>query len=80
MIKRLTPKDFPGWPRVMTRTIAAAYVGVSPTIFDREYKHLPSIKTGGCIGWDRDDLDVEVDKKKTFSLTGSDIDERIGSL
>jgi hypothetical protein len=60
---RLKPTDMPDWPLWMTREIAAAYVGVSPNVFDAEVKAgmwpdgVRRGLTGGRLTWHKEALD-----------------------
>jgi hypothetical protein len=38
MTRKLASSDLPYWPRLLSRELAAAYVGVSPDLFDDEVK------------------------------------------
>jgi hypothetical protein len=53
-----------GWPRALGREEAAAYVGVSPTHFDRFIGNvLPGpFSIGGRKLWDRKALDLAIDR------------------
>ncbi|MFC3674708.1 hypothetical protein [Ferrovibrio xuzhouensis] len=65
--RRLDTAELPGWPRMMSRDLAAAYVGVSPSTFDLEVaegllpKPLPRGRKGGLDTWDRMALDDALD-------------------
>ena len=58
----------PDWPRIMRRENAAQYLGISPSILDREVaagslpKPIPI--TGSIHGWVRDDLDAWIDDRR----------------
>ena len=58
----------PHWPRVLRREQAAAYVGMSPSLFVREVEAgaLPRpIHLAGTVkGWVRDDLDAWIDDRR----------------
>jgi len=55
----------PDWPRLMPRRLAAAYLGVSASTFDRKFKHIsPLPNLGGNKAWDRQDLDAAIDQCK----------------
>lgn len=56
-------RDFsmlPGWPLMLRRELAAHYMGLSPTAFDREVKEGrapgPVPMTNGVDSWHRADL------------------------
>lgn len=59
----------PYWPRVLRREWAAAYLGLSVSIFDRERAagNLPGPVqiTSSIKGWVRDDLDCWIDDRRT---------------
>lgn len=63
---RLPPDRLPGWPAYLTRRLAAAYVGVSPSLFDWEVaqgKWPPAERRGpkgGLLTWKRADLDGRI--------------------
>jgi hypothetical protein len=66
--RRLNPAEMPDWPRFMVRELAAAYVGVSPNVFDKEVAagmwpkaRLRGAK-GGLLTWDRVLLDAAADR------------------
>jgi len=58
----------PFWPRYLSREDAAAYVGVSPGVFDEEVKQglwPPPLRRGeraGRLTWDRVGLDHAADR------------------
>ena len=63
-------KDLPGWPRWLSEEQAAAYVGVSVTMFRDEVRSgiWPAgrnrgrgTKRNGCVRWDRKELDASSD-------------------
>lgn len=59
---RLKPEAMPAWPRLLSRGMAAAYLGVSEGTFDgRIAPALKAIEIGGRILWDRTALDRWVD-------------------
>lgn len=63
----LSLKDLPGWPLLLSREQAAAYVGVSPALFDREVDQglwpqpIRRGEKGGRKTWDRRQLDAALD-------------------
>lgn len=61
MTKRLPPHDMPDWPRLMSRALAAAYVGISPSHFDGVYPIEPIVWAGKKL-WDRKRLDEWIDR------------------
>ena len=64
-MKRLPPAELPHWPRLMQRPLAAAYLGVSPTTFDRYFGHIPPVPLdNGNRMWDRHDLDADIECRK----------------
>lgn len=73
--RRLDPSRMPDWPRHMTRDLAAAYVGVSPSVFDDEVaagkwpKAQARGAKGGLATWDRVLLDVASDREAGFAGT-----------
>lgn len=51
--------------RMLKRTEAAAYAGVSPTTFDRGVRDgslPPSVRYLGCVRWDLHELDPALDR------------------
>jgi len=69
-------RDFsrlPGWPRWLSRELAAAYVGVSATLFDQEVAagKWPAGERrgakGGRVTWDRQALDLRSDRQSGLS-------------
>ena len=67
--RRLSLSSLPDWPRFLTREAAAAYVGVSPTVFDDEVRSgvWPAARKrgskGGLLTWDRSLLDAAADRE-----------------
>ncbi|MCP1221360.1 AlpA family phage regulatory protein [Acetobacter orientalis] len=65
--------SMPDWPRILRREGAAQYLGISPSILDREVASgsLPKpIPITGCIrGWVRDDLDAWIDDRRNGQNT-----------
>ena len=67
--KRLVREKLPHWPRYMTRDLAAAYVGVSETVFAAEvaawWWHLPRRRgaKSTLLTWDRVLLDQAADRE-----------------
>lgn len=65
---RLPIEKLPAWPRFLTLGLAAAYLGVSPTVFMREVKSAiwPQPRLRGDKGeiatWDRELLDIAADR------------------
>ena len=63
--RRLHLSELPGWPLYLRRIEAAAYLGVSPEVFDAEVKagmwHQPVRRgaKGALRTWDRECLDRE---------------------
>jgi hypothetical protein len=59
----------PGWPRYLSRELAAAYVGVSPTLFDQEVEQgiwpRPERRgtKGGRVTWDRCLIDLRGNRR-----------------
>lgn len=74
--RRLDPSRMPDWPRHMTRELAAAYVGVSPSVFDDEVQagKWPKAQArgakGGLATWDRVLLDAASDREAGLSGSG----------
>jgi hypothetical protein len=66
--RRLALAALPAWPRFLTREQAAAYVGVSPALFDLEVATgiWPAARErgqkGGLLTWDRVGLDMRADQ------------------
>jgi hypothetical protein len=58
---KIALSDLPDWPRLMTRAVAAAYMGVSVDVFIRRYE--PSIRPRELkpFRYDRRDLDNFID-------------------
>ncbi len=58
----------PGWPRVMRRDKAAAYLDLSISLFDREVAEgrlpAPVQLVATVKGWVRDDLDAWIDDRR----------------
>lgn len=64
-------RPLPGWPRLLTRDLAAAYVGVSPSLFDAEVKRgvwpqplrrsVEGRSNNPRLTWDRVALDRRLD-------------------
>ncbi len=58
--------DLPYWPRRLRAGFASAYVGVSKAKFLADVKggQWPApIHDGGCVLWDRHELDELIDRK-----------------
>ena len=68
----------PDWPRIMRRENAAQYLGISPSILDKEVaagtlpKPIPI--TGSIRGWVRDDLDAWIDDRRNIQNTVNEWD------
>lgn len=68
MTRRFQPGDLPYWPRWLSREQAAAFVGVSPNLFDHEVKAgiwprpVRRGSKGGRNTWDRNALEEASDK------------------
>jgi hypothetical protein len=82
--RRLAPAELPGWPRNMARDLAAAYVGVSPNVFDSEVasgvwpKGRPRGARGGLLTWDKELLDAAANREAGLTvLTIPDQGERV---
>lgn len=58
---KIKPGDLPNWPRLLSREMAAAYVGVSPNAFDAF--RIPALKIGTRRLYDRIALDQWVDDR-----------------
>ncbi len=73
--RTLAPSDLPDWPRGLRAQLAAAYLGMSRSMFDAEVKagNLPKpIRTVGSIDvWDRRDLDAWLDARHPAGQTSS---------
>ena len=58
----------PYWPRVLRRELAAAYLGMSPSLFVREVEAgalpRPVALAGSVKGWVRDDLDAWIEDRR----------------
>ncbi|RUX48854.1 hypothetical protein EOA33_14340 [Mesorhizobium sp. M4A.F.Ca.ET.050.02.1.1] len=64
-------------PRGLRRAAAAAYIGISPSHFDKERAagNIPPAKTlFGVALWDRFDLDSLFDGKPTAAVAANDND------
>jgi hypothetical protein len=65
---RLKPSELPNWPRWLTEPLAAAYVGVSVSLFREEVeagkwpKAIRRGAKGGLLTWDREALDRASDE------------------
>lgn len=65
--RRLAITSMPYWPRFLSRDQAAAYVGVSPNVFDAEVvsgvwpRPMKRGERGGHLTWDRSLLDSAAD-------------------
>lgn len=71
--KRLAPPEMPNWPRWLRLELAAAYVGVSRTLFLREVDTgvWPAADhRGGVVAWDRKLLDEASDKRSGLGSDG----------
>lgn len=82
-MRRLAANELPDWPRLMQRALAAAYLGVSPSTFDRRFKHIePVLGIGGNKLWDKKDLDAAVDgcKKSTIGEDSSHDNDEWGDV
>lgn len=67
---KIAPRDMPGWPRLLTDEMAAAYLCVSAG----KLRTLPlrPIRLGGSVRWDRDALDKYVDSLGGDAQAASD--------
>ncbi len=66
MTTRFAPHEMPGWPRLMPRQLAAAYMGVSATTFDRLHCDIEPVPLDNRNKvWDRQDLDAKIDRMKS---------------
>lgn len=57
------------WPRRMSKTVAAAYMGIGETLFQKrvDEKLYPApIEDGGRVLWDKRALDLLVDAQSGF--------------
>ena len=80
MTKRRAVADLPGWPRLLTRDLAAAYVGVSPSLFDLEVQRgtwpppiprsVSNRSRNPRLTWDRLALDRRLDGASTTAPNG----------
>jgi len=57
----------PYWPRLLSRTEAATYAGVSPSLFDNliaeeVYPKSKTIPGHRRVVWDRHELDIAIDE------------------
>lgn len=72
--------DLPWWPRMLSREQAAAYLGVSPTLFDAEVAQgiwpqpIRRGAKGGRVTWDRHALDRALD-----AIGGTEADHTPGT-
>lgn len=65
-MSRPKPHELPSWPRLMRRDLAAAYVDVSASTFDKMVKrgeYPPPLREGRRTLWDRVALDRVIDIK-----------------
>jgi hypothetical protein len=80
--RRLALSDLPAWPRFLTRAQAAAYLGVSSDLFDKEVAAglWPAGRQrgakGGLLTWDRVALDRRADAALPSSAPADDFEER----
>lgn len=63
----MAAERLPYWPRFLGRDMAAAFVGVSPNVFDAEVRDgkwpagIPRGSRGGKLTWDRRALEMIAD-------------------
>jgi len=57
----------PDWPRMMSRSVAAAYCGVSPNMIGKVYGVEPVRLNARRALYDRRDLDAAIDRKKGYA-------------
>lgn len=75
---RLCPAEMPNWPRFLTHDLAAAFLGVSPNVFDAEIAKgiwpagSPRGERGGRLTWDRRALEMIADSKLGIAEGASD--------
>lgn len=62
------PNELPGWPRLLSVELAAAYIGQSPNVLDR--LGITFHKVGSRRMYDRADLDRWVDDLAGHSQDG----------
>lgn len=74
---KMAPRDMPGWPRLLTDDMAAAYLCVSAG----KLRTMPvsPIRLGGSVRWDRIALDNYVDSLGGDAQAASD-DELLEGL
>jgi hypothetical protein len=75
-LPKLRPKDLPGWPRRLSVELAAAYVGVSPSHFEREVDQgvwpRPT-RSGMRKLWDRLSLDRTMDQDEELMFNTPEV-------
>lgn len=61
----------PGWPLMLRRELAASYLGMSPSLFDTEFRagRLPkSVSiTAGVRAWHRADLEAWAEDRRSIA-------------
>lgn len=79
MTARLPIERLPDWPRCMTREVAAAYLGISPSQFDAEVRAgiwPAGLWEGRRIRWDRQEIDAWLDARLTATLPAGQASDR----
>lgn len=79
MSARLPIERLPDWPRCMTREVAAAYLGISPSQFDAEVKAgaWPApLWSGKRVRWDRQAIDRWLDSRDAATLPRGEVSDR----
>lgn len=65
---KLPPNEMPDWPRLLSRNLAAAYLGISPNMVNG--LPIPPLKVQGRTLYDRKALDRWVDELTGVPKTG----------
>lgn len=78
MATKLTSADMPSWPRLLSRTLAAAYIGLSTGSLDRI--PVPPVRIGSRVLYDRNSLDAYVDTLSTGGLADTAGDDWLARL
>lgn len=68
---KLLPHHMPGWPRLLSIELAAAYVSLSPTTFQREVEEgtFPKPQNiGRRVLWDRQLIDIVQNRRSGIEV------------
>lgn len=82
-MKKMKPSEMPGWPGAMSVELAAAYVGMGPSLFLAEVKAKRAPQhiwlSDGRRGWLRDQLDDWLRSKLPEQTRGTDLSVAINA-